>query len=144
MAGLGVCVFAGLWIYELLTKQTPDDRLVALEKEVKPKGGSIFKTTLLGKPAIFLLLDCTVYLLQPTAEKIERKEVLSTGFYFGLTVCTNQSISKEGEFVKVYLSNQAIGAGGGNITGGYFRSKDGLIWEKMSGEGWKSLDAARQ
>ena len=143
MAGTGVAAFVVLWAYEAFGKPTLDQRLAALEKEVKPKGGQIFQTTLAGKPLAFLLLDCSLYRLEVTNEEIKRNKVLSPGFYFWLDVCTDQSIVKEGEFVKVYLANRAIGAGGGNTSGGAYRSKDGSIWEKKTGDAWLPVDKAQ-
>ena len=53
---LGVCVaaFVASLVYSVLRKTTPEQKLLVLEKEVKPKGGEVFRTVLLGKPVAFL------------------------------------------------------------------------------------------
>ena len=99
-AAVGVVAFAGFWAYSVLSKTTPEEKLAALEKEVKPKGGSIFRAVLMDKPVIFLLLDCSVYLLEITPDEIKRNRVLTTGFYFGLAGCTDQSIAMEDGYVR--------------------------------------------
>ena len=140
MIVVGIAAFAALWVYSISRKTTPEQKLQALETEVKAKGGQIFRTVLMGQPKVFLLLDCSLYLLDASGEEIKRDKVLTTGFYFGLAGCTDQSISIEGEYLNVYLANRAIGAGGGNTTGGNYRSKDGKSWEKKSAKGWHPVD----
>ena len=143
MFAIGVAAFAGLWAYSVLSRKTPAQQLAALQAEVKPKGGIVFETTLNGKPLVFLVQSCKVYLLDASAKRVERTQVLRTGFYFGLDVCGDQSIGAEGEYVNVFLSTQAIGAGGGNTTGGNYRSKDGVAWEKKTEKGWLPVDQAQ-
>ena len=36
-----------------------------------------------------------------------------------------------------------IGGGGGNITGGAYRSKDGVAWEKKTEKGWLPVNEAQ-
>lgn len=139
---LGIAEFAALWAFSAFSKKTPQQKLAALQEEVRPKGGEVFQTVLLGKPVTFLLLDCSVFLIDAAGDAIQRTKVLSPGFYFGLDVCTNQSIAVEGEFVQVYLANRAIGAGGGNTSGGNYRSKDGVTWEKKTGKVWAAVNGA--
>ena len=143
MVGVGVAAFAALWAYSVLGKPSADAKLAALQKEVTPKGGKVFKTTLQGKPAAFLLLDCSVFVLDTKGEKVERSKVLSPGFYFWIDTCTDQSISVEGEFVNVYLANRAFGASGGNTSGGNYRSKDGVTWQKKTDKGWRAVEEAQ-
>ena len=145
MVTIGLAAFAALWIYSLLSKKTPAQKLAALREEVKPKGGQVFETTLLDKPVAFLLEGCNLYILDPNGEdEVKRQKVLSPGFYFWLDTCTEQSIRKEGEFVLVYLANRAIGAGGGNTSGGHYRSRNGYDWEKNTETGWLPLNQAQQ
>lgn len=129
MFGLGVAVFAGLSYYTMATKTTGEQKLAALK-------GEVFRTTLQGQPRVFLMDNCTLYLLDVSGEEIKRKEVLSTSFYFLLDSCDKQTIGVEGEYLRVYFHAQAAGAGGGNTTGGEYRSKDGLTWEKLDGGRW--------
>ena len=128
MSVIGVGTFAALRAYSVLSKTTSEQKLAALQQEVKSKGGELFQTTMQGVPKAFLLLNCELFLLDATGDKLQRTKVLSPGFYLGLVVCNGQSISMKDEYLSVHLSNQAIGAGGGNTTGGSFRSKDGLVW----------------
>lgn len=136
MFALGVAVFAGLWMYAIATRKSGLQKLAALAEEVRPRGGQVFRTTLQGEQRVFLLDKCTLYSLDVSDTEIERTEVLSTDFYFFLDVCGKQTIEMEGEYLRVFFSTQAIGAGGGNTTGGDYRSKDGLFWEKRSGNEW--------
>ncbi len=136
MFGLGIVVFAGLWVYTIATKTSGEQKLAALAEEVRPREGQVFRTTLQGQPRAFLMDKCTLYLLDVTDEEIKRKEVLSTDFYFFLDSCGKQTIGVEGEYLRVYFHAQAVGAGGGNTTGGEYRSKDGLSWEKLTDGKW--------
>ena len=140
MFGIGVAAFAALWAYTALRKTTPAQKIAALKEEVEKSGGTVFETVLQGKPVSFLLKNCEVFLLDASGEELKRNKVLKPGFYLGFTGCTSQSIDKVGEYVTVYLANQAIGAGGGNITGGNYRSLDGLVWEKKYDKGWSAPD----
>jgi hypothetical protein len=129
--------------YSLFRKQSPEEKLEALRKEVAPKGGELFQTELAGKSIAFLLIDCQVFVLDPSGEKVKRTKVLKTGFYLGWTACMEQSIKAEGGYIIAYLSNRAIGAGGGNTSGGTYRSKDGFQWEKKMAKGWLPVDEAQ-
>ena len=140
MTAIGFASFAAFWAYAEFSKTTPARRIAALQKEVQPKGGIVFETALPGKPTTFLVLDCAVYILDASKEgDVARTKVVRTGFYFGLDTCTDQSIKAEGEYIIVYLANRAIGAGGGNTSGGNYRSKDGVNWEKYVNKGWKPV-----
>jgi hypothetical protein len=134
VAGLSITLVA--WAaYSLLRKRTPEEKLTALAKEVGAKG-EIFKAELQGKPAAFLLMNCEVFALDASGSKVKRTKVLKTGFYLGFTTCLGQSNRMEGDYLVVTLENRAIGAGGGNTSGGVYRSLDGWQWQKKVGEGW--------
>ena len=117
--------------------------LAKLQKEVRPKGSEVFQTLIGGQPKAFLLLECKVYLLDTADKAIRREKVLEPGFYLGFTACTGQTIKTEGEYVMVYLAQQAVGAGGGNAGGGNYRSKDGRNWEKHTEKGWLPVAEAQ-
>ncbi len=123
--------------------KTPDELLEAFGKEMAPKGGRLFRAELENRNLAFLLMDCKVYLLTVAEGKVRREQVLRTGFYFGLTTCMGQSMRVEGGYVIAELSNRAIGAGGGNTSGGTYRSADGVHWEKKTGKGWRNVDDAQ-
>ena len=136
----GLVIFAS---YSFFRKPSPEEKLAALQKEVAPTGGVVFQTELQGKKTAFLLMKCEVFLLDATAKKVKRTKVLRTGFYFWLTSCTGQSIEARDGYVIAFLSNQAIGAGGGNTSGGTYRSKDGVKWQKETPKGWLDVDEAQ-
>src|SRR5450432_3571370 len=92
LVAIGLAVILSLWLREILTRKTPAQHIQQLETEVKPKSGRVWQTVLQGKPIVFLLLDCNVFLVDPSGKEVTRTKVLSTGFYFGLASCTNQSI----------------------------------------------------
>lgn len=140
--GVGILLWMGASY--LFRKRSPQEKLAALQEEVAPKGGEVFQTTLQGKPVAFLLIDCDVFLLDPNQEDgVGRTKVLQPGFYPWFKVCTGQSIKVEGPYVVVYLANRAIGAGGGNTSGGLYRSKDGVKWEKETSKGWRPVEEAQ-
>lgn len=56
---------------------------------------------------------------------MKRTKVLTAGFCLGFVVCTGQSIRAENGYVIVVHENRAIGAGGGDTSGGTYRSRDG-------------------
>lgn len=112
--------------------RTPSDweRLAKLQKEV-------------GSSGIVFLLGCKVFLLDLSGRKIRREKVLQTGFYPWFTTCVEQSMKLDGKHLRVWLSNTAIGAGGGNIGGGNYRSEDGRNWEKNTHEGCRPVSEAQ-
>jgi hypothetical protein len=123
-----VLLAAGFFLFR---RRGPEQRLKELEKE-----GTVFQTQLQGKPVAFLVSNCSVYLLDASGRKVKRTKVLKPDFYLGFTTCLGQSIRADGEFVLVTLENRALGAGGGNTSGGFYRSRDGVTWEKKLGEQW--------
>ena len=143
LVAVGAAVFGAFWGYSLFTKTTPEQRLAALEKEVKPTGGQVYRTVLHGEPVTFLVLGCSVYLLDFSSDEVKRYKVLRAGDHYSLEECTGQAIWMDGGLLHVYLENRAIGAGGGNTSGGTYRSKDGLGWEKRTGSGWQSVAEAQ-
>lgn len=135
---------AAMAAYYFLFRNPPAaEKLAKLQKEVQPKSGQVFETVLGGQPRAFLLLGCKVYLLDTASKTIRREKVLEPGFYLGFTTCTSQTIKPGGEYVLVYLAQQALGAGGGNVGGGNYRSKDGRDWEKHTEKGWLPVSEAQ-
>jgi hypothetical protein len=116
--------------------RTDAERLERFEEKSK---GSVYRIELGGKPVAFLLMDCKVYLLTVADKEVVQDKVLETEFYPWFTVCQRSTLEQDGEFVKVYLAKQAVGAGGGSVGGGNYRSKDGRSWEKKMDEGWRPL-----
>lgn len=133
---------AAIWLK--LREPTPQEKLAALEQEVTPSGGIVLRQELQGQPKAFLLQDCKLYVLDASGPgKVTRTQVLQPGFYPWFTACTGQSIRFESGYLRVELSNMAFGAGGGNLSGGSYRSLDGLTWEKHTAKGWLPVDEAQ-
>lgn len=137
-------VLAAIALAAYLLFRTPGDaeRLAKLQKEVGPSG-IVFRTELNGRPLAFLLLGCKVYLLDLSGRKIRREKVLQPGFYPWFTTCIEQTMKLDGKYLRVWLSQTAIGAGGGNIGGGNYRSEDGRHWEKDTPDGWRPVSEAQ-
>lgn len=111
---------------------------------MRPRGGIVFRAALQGQPKTFLLLDCKLYLLQAAgSDEVARTLVLQPGFYPWFTACTGQSIRLDAGQLRVELGNRALGAGGGNTSGGTYRSMDGLAWEKHTPRGWLAVEQAQ-
>lgn len=139
-AALVLTIAALRWLFH---KPTPAEKLARYERKVQEKGGKVFQTELQGKAVAFLVQGCKVYLLDASGDGVKEKHVLSPGFYPWFTVCTGQSLRQEGGYVIAHLSNRAIGAGGGNTSGGEYRTKDGEQWQKHTGKGWVSVEEAQ-
>ncbi len=131
-------------IWLKLRTPTTQEKLAALEQKVGPGGGIVLRQELQGQPKAFLLLDCKLYLLDASGPgTVARTQVLRPGFYPWFTACTGQSIRFESGYLQVELSNMAFGAGGGNISGGSYRSLDGVAWEKHTPRGWLPVEKAQ-
>ncbi len=141
---LGFCVAAsaaaGLWYFRT---PTAEERLAAYERAAAARGSVIYHTTLLDRHMVFEAESCRVYLLDNSGAEVKRTKVVRSGFYFFLDGCMEQRFSREGEYLHVFLSNRAIGAGGGNTSGGDYRTKDGVSWEKHVDRGWEAVETAQ-
>jgi hypothetical protein len=85
--------------------------------------------------------DCNVYkVTHGWFGALGKTRVLSPDFYLGFTVCTRQSLRKQGEYAIATLCRQAIGAGGGCASSGTYRTRDGDAWERQAGDGrWEKV-----
>lgn len=92
-----------------------------------------FQALLGGTPVHLALLDCEVFLVGQDAP---RERVLTTDFYPMPSVCMRQEISADADFVTVELGRQALGAGGCCATGGRWRSRDGVHWQRRVDDRW--------
>ena len=135
-----VAMAAAYWLFR---KKTPVEHLAALEREVGPRGGVVLEAELEGGRVALLAVDCQVFRLDLSGRKVRRTRVLKTGFYLFPTVCLSQSLRVEDGYVVAYLENRAIGAGGGNTSGGTYRSLDGVRWEKYAKDGWLPVEEAQ-
>jgi hypothetical protein len=109
---------------------SPARRLERLQQEVAPKGGRVFQTTLHGRELAFLLQDCKLARLEVTRRGLHRELVLKPDFY-PFAFCFEQSITRQGDTLEVYLLMRALGSGGGNQGGGTYRSSDGIRWHRL-------------
>jgi hypothetical protein len=96
-----------------------------------------------GRSVELQLGDCRVYKVEHGwFGAVHKTRVLSTDFYLGFTVCTRQSLSKQGDYAIASLCRQAVGAGGGCASSGTYRSRNGDRWEKQVGDArWAPVDA---
>ncbi|PVZ78549.1 hypothetical protein C9426_34635 [Serratia sp. S1B] len=98
-------------------------------RDAKP--GLVFSGTLAGKNIHLVVQDCAVYKIDGEAKNGQ----LSTVFELEsalLSFCDRQFLRAENGTVTVWLGRMAFGAGGCCITGGNFRTTDGLNWKKIS------------
>lgn len=116
------------WLYQFIT--SPEQRLARLQWQVKAKGGQVFVASLAGKKQAFLLQDCKLDLLDASQRRVQRQRVLEPDFY-PFAYCTEQSITQRGSILEVHLLMRALGSGGGNQGGGFYRSEDGRQWTRL-------------
>jgi hypothetical protein len=115
--------------------------IMGCKDDTKLEGAPV-ELAVAGHPVILQMGNCQIYKVERSLLRGERKtRVLTTDFYLGFTVCTRQSLSKDGDYAIASLCRQAIGAGGGCATGATYRTRDGDHWEKDVGDGkWKPVD----
>ena len=142
LIALGSVIAIGMtfWSCSYFRKKTPAEKLEALRKELG--SGEVFETDLGGKHLAFLLDDCKVYLLDASGDgdKVARTLVLKPGRVLWFTGCMDTKMWVEDGYLRVYLLNRQFGAGGGNASGGDYRSKDGVKWEKQARDGWYPVE----
>ena len=139
-------LLGGGFSYWRFGRPTPSaaDRWEAFRQAQLMTGAQLFAVQWNGAPMTFVLRDCSVYLAEEASDgMIARTRVLKTGFYLLPTACTSQSLRAGDQFLVAELANRAIGAGGGNTTGGTYRSRDGRAWEKETATGWTAVDEAQ-
>lgn len=145
-AGAAGALLGGIATFARLTHRAPSaaDRWSAFRAEQLSKGGQLVDLVWQETPRTFVLRDCSIALAEMSSDgRIETTRVLKTGFYLVPTACTSQSLHAEETYLVAELHNRAFGAGGGNTTGGTYRSRDGRTWEKRVATGWKSVDEAQ-
>lgn len=124
---------------------TAEERLESfIQQQEKAHGHAIFRTTVEGKPLVLLLKSCSVYRLEATPEAVTEHEVLKPGFLLWPTGCTGQRLWRDGAYIFAELINMEFGAGGGNASGGTYRSRNGIDWEKQTGKGWLAVAEAQR
>jgi hypothetical protein len=96
-----------------------------------------------GRTITLQMGDCRVYKVERNWFGSVRNQtrVLSADFYLGFTVCTRQSLRKDGDYAIATLCRQAVGAGGGCASSGTYRSRDGDKWEKAIEDKWVPVDS---
>ena len=116
--------------------------LAACTDDTKLEGTPV-ELTADGRTVTLQLGDCRIYKVEHRWFRAPRKtKVLTTDFYLGFTVCTRQSLIKEGDYAIASLCRQAVGAGGGCASGGTYRTRDGEKWEKQSSDGkWLPVES---
>ena len=115
--------------------------LAGCKDDTKLEGDLV--TLKVGAATVELQLgDCNVYkVTHGWFGSIEKTRVLSPDFYLGFTVCTRQSLRKDGDYAIAALCRQAVGAGGGCASSGTYRSRDGETWERQADDGrWTQVE----
>jgi hypothetical protein len=119
---------------EVRAPARPSRRSTGLHRQ--KRGGLTLETTVAGAKLTLLVANCKVYRLQVKGNRVEEIEVLRTGFLLWFSGCVGQSIRMAEGYIVVELINRELGAGGGNASGGVYRSRDGTDWEKHTRKGW--------
>lgn len=114
-------------------------RIVHLQN---PFGPQLIRFTEVGEkgPVLLGLDNCKVYRAKIEQGVVLGWEMVLKGFYPFFTACTQQSIEYDGHYARVFLCEQAIGAGGGCAAGGNYRSLDGSNWEEKKGNQWTKVE----
>lgn len=104
-----------------------------------PFGVNLIRFSVLGEkePVSLGMKDCKIYRAKNEQGVVTGWEQSLNAIYLSFTACTRQSIEYDGQYVKVFICEQAIGAGGGCAAGGNYRSRDGKLWEKLNGNKWE-------
>lgn len=124
---------------------TPEERLEGfIQTKVASGYKTIFRDQLAGKPLVLLLESCKVYRLDATGEEVTQTEVLRPGFVLWFTGCMSQKAWRDGQYIFTELVNMQVGAGSGNASGGTYRSKNAVDWEKQVGQKWLPVAEAQE
>jgi hypothetical protein len=166
LIGVGGLVLAAVLVLQgCRHRPTPEERMESFIREKVAAGyKTIFRDQVEGKPLVLLLEGCKVYRLDVTGkdvkgkdvkgkdvkgrdvkgEEVTQSEVLRPGFVLWFTGCVSQKAWREGEYIFAELVNQQVGAGGGNASGGTYRSRNAVDWEKQVGKKWLPVAEAQQ
>jgi hypothetical protein len=92
----------------------------------------VFQGALAGQPVHLLVHDCEVFRVEARgAGEVLWTSVLAPEPYPFFTSCDRQSLSFAGGTLTAILGRQAFGAGGCCASGGTYRTRDGLTWQKQ-------------
>ena len=109
---------------------------------IATKAGRVYRGSLGGRPLALMVHECKVFNLEDAPRKGgKRPVVLEPDFYPWPTSCMRESIEADSAWVKVELGRTGFGAGGCCATGGTYRTRDGLAWEKLVGGVWKPAES---
>lgn len=131
-------------------RPTPEERMESFIQEKVAAGyKTIFRDQVGGKALVLLAEGCKVYRLEASGrdvrgEEVTQSEVLRPGFVLWFTACVSQKLWRDGKYIFAELVNMQVGAGGGNASGGTYRSKNAVGWEKQVGKKWLPVDQAQQ
>jgi len=93
----------------------------------------LFVGRLAGVDVELLVQDCKVFRVTRGPEQaVTLTEVLAPPPYPFFSSCDRQSMRHEDGTVIAVLGRMAVGAGGCCATGGTWRTRDGVTWEKIS------------
>ena len=92
----------------------------------------VFQGTLAGRPVHLLVHDCEVFRVEARAAgEVQWTSVLKPEPDPFFTSCERQSLSFDKGALTAVLGRQAFGAGGCCASGGTYRTRDGLTWQKQ-------------
>ena len=113
------------------------DSLVA----IADSSGRVFRGVVAGHQLAMMVDDCAVTDLATAPDENGRRPViLKPDFYPWPTVCTRESFDADTAWLTVHLGRTGLGAGGYCATGGTYRTRDGLVWERRGVNGrWKRV-----
>jgi hypothetical protein len=114
---------------------------------IADSAGLVFRGMVNGRALELMVHDCKLFDLSDKPDEAGQRPVrIKPDFYPWPTVCSRQSIEADSALVTVVLGRTGLGAGGCCATGGKWRSRDGVTWEREGPGGAWSLvgaDSAR-
>ena len=124
-----------LAIAALLASCAPREPYALSAADAKRFGPNVARLSVSSRPEPVILgvVDCHVERAQVANGAITGwKTILEADGTYPkfMTACTRQSIRLEHGYAYVFLCRQAIGAGGGCVNGGNYRTADSVRWEK--------------
>jgi hypothetical protein len=145
LGAAGLVLGAVLALQSCRHRPTPEERLeIFIQKKIATGYKTVFRDQVEGKTVVLLLEDCKVYRLESAGEEVTQTEVLRPGFVLWFTGCMSQKVWRDGGYLFAELVNMQVGAGGGNASGGTYRSKNAVDWEKQVGKRWLPVAEAQE
>lgn len=84
--------------------------------------------------------DCTLFRAVKYRGAVIEWQKLFKPAWYPFSYCQRQSITQVDEYTEVFAGKIAAGAGGCCATAMHYRSKDGLIWQKIENGVWRDVE----